>query len=40
MPDKYRKAFVFIFNYRVWINTFFHTVCWMLRICAVEHTRL
>jgi len=29
MPDKYRKAFIFYFNFNnsVWINTFCNTVC-------------
>jgi len=38
MPGKYRKAFVFNINYSVWMNTFCHTVCCMLHICAVEET--
>jgi len=27
MSGKYRKAFVFNFNYSVWMNTVRHTVC-------------
>jgi len=38
MPGKYRKAFVFNINYSVSMNTFCHTVCCMLHICAVEET--
>jgi len=37
MSGKYRKAFVFTFNYSIWMNTFCHTVCC---ICAVELTML
>jgi len=38
MPGKYRKVFVFNFNYSVWMNTFCHRVSRMLYIFAVEQT--
>jgi len=40
MPGKYRKVFVFNFNYSVWMNTFCHRVSRMLYIFAVEQTML
>jgi len=34
MPGKYRKHFIFSFNYSVWMNTFLHTVDCVSYICA------
>jgi len=36
MLDKYKKAFVFNFNYCVWMKTFCHTVCCMFQILPVK----
>jgi len=36
-PGKYEKAFVFYFNYSVWMNTFCHC---LLHMCAVEEKML
>jgi len=38
MPGKYRKAYVFTFNYSVWMILFCDTVCCMLHIRAVKQT--
>jgi len=38
MPDKYKKAFVFNFNYCVWMKTSCHTICCMFQILPVEQT--
>jgi len=40
MPGKYRKAFIFNFNYRVWMNIFCHRVYCMLHMCAGKQTIL
>jgi len=38
MTGKYREAFVFNFNYIVWVNIFCHTVFCTLHIGAGEQT--
>jgi len=40
MPGKYRKGFIFNFNYSVWTNTFCHAVCYCMYICSVEQIML